>query len=107
MKLFVNKMLFLEDIKIACGFLSKLKGIIGLDVPVLLTNTSAIHTFFLRKKLNIYFLDKNNTVVKKYTEFPPNRIIFPVKNAVSVLEFCSIDEKSAKIKLGDKIELSE
>ena len=107
MKLFVNKEIFATDIKIASGFLEKLSGIIGQNSPVLLKNTNSIHTFFLQKNLNIYFLDKNGTVIKTYEDFPPNKIIFPVKNAVCVLECYSTKENSGKIKSGDKTEITE
>lgn len=107
MKLYVNKILFSSDIKIASGFWSKLCGIYAENGPVLLLNTNSIHTFFLQKNLNIYFLDKNGIVIKSYKNFFPNKIIFPIKNAVSVLEFYTEYQNSAKINSGDMIELSE
>ena len=107
MKLFVNKELLISDIIIAADFLKKARGIIGQNKPILLKNTNSVHTFFVEKDLDIYFLDINNVVIKKYTNIKPNRIILPIKNAVCVLEFYSDTEKSAKIKTGDRIELSE
>ncbi len=106
MNLFVNNELLTSDIIVASDFFKKLRGIIGQDKPIILKNTNSIHSFFVKNDIDIYFLDKNNIVIKKITNFKPNRIIFPVKNAVSVFEFYSNSKKSAKINTGDRIELS-
>ncbi|MCR4881179.1 MAG: DUF192 domain-containing protein [bacterium] len=107
MNAYVNGIKLVSDIKIASRFFEKLRGIFFIDKPVLLTNTNAIHTFFLNKNISAIFIDKNGKILKFCENIKPNRIVFPVKNACKVLEFNASFIKSAKISVGDIIEFSE
>ena len=107
MKLIINGKIVLNDIKVASDFCSKLKGIIWTNLPVLLTKTNSIHSFFVKRNLDIFFIDKNGFIIKKFIDFKPNKIIFPIKDAHSVLEIYTDMGKSDKINVGDKIEYEE
>jgi uncharacterized membrane protein (UPF0127 family) len=59
------------------------------DYALLFENCASVHTFFMRVDLDIVFLDKNGQIVKSRKNVKPWRIVFPVKNAVSILEIPS------------------
>lgn len=107
MKLYLNNNIILDDIIIAKNFKDKLFGRIFLNKSILLENCASIHTFFLKKNLDIYFLDKKNKVIKITKNLPPGNIILPVQNAKKVLETDASLAKSVKINLGDILEFKE
>ena len=47
---------------------------------------NSIHMFGMRFSLSVLFLDQNKTVVRKIDVLKPNRLVPPVKGAVSVME---------------------
>jgi uncharacterized membrane protein (UPF0127 family) len=67
------------------GFMFKKKPYYAL----LFENCKSVHTFFMRFDLDIVFLDKNGQALKSKKNVRPWRIVFPVKNAVSILEIPS------------------
>ncbi|NIO16767.1 MAG: DUF192 domain-containing protein [Deltaproteobacteria bacterium] len=54
--------------------------------PVILFPCSSIHTFFMRFRIDAFFVSSSGEVVKIIRNIPPNRIILPVKGARLVLE---------------------
>ena len=86
---------------------SRLKGLLGTtglgqDEACWIDSCNAIHTFGMRYPLDVYFLDKKNTVVAILKNLEPNRIspFFPA--ACSVLEFQSGFARECHI--GDRLD---
>ena len=48
---------------------------------------NSIHTFFMRKKIDVIMTDKDNNIIKIINNLKPNRIIFPQKNVYYIYEF--------------------
>jgi Uncharacterized conserved protein len=65
------------------------------DYALSFENCKAVHTFFMRFKLDVLFLDKENKIIKEVRDLKPWRIAFCLK-AYSVLEVPS------RIRTGDK-----
>lgn len=53
---------------------------------ILFCPCSSIHTFFMKFNIDVLFLDKNMTVIKKVQDLKPWKIILPVKKAEIVIE---------------------
>ncbi|MDR3256358.1 MAG: hypothetical protein LBT18_01695 [Endomicrobium sp.] len=45
-----------------------------------------MHTFFMCFDVGVVYLDKSNRVSKVIKSLKPFKIVFPVKNSVSILE---------------------
>lgn len=58
-----------------------------------ITPCNSIHSFGLRYALDLYFLDKNQRIVRVIRHFRPNRISPLVWNAHSVLEFSASEDR--------------
>jgi uncharacterized membrane protein (UPF0127 family) len=59
------------------------------DYALLFENCKSVHTFFMRFDLDLIFIDKNGLTAEIKKNVKPWRVIFPVKNAVSILEIPS------------------
>lgn len=100
-----NNEIILSDVKIARNFFEKLFGKIFIKEALLIENCNSVHTFFIKENLDIYFLDKDNVVIKIFKNFQPNKIILPVKNAVRVLEIKADFIINDKIKTKDILQI--
>ena len=107
MKILLNNEILVEDCITAKTFWQKLRGKLLISKPLVLENCNSVHTIFMRKKLDILFLDKSNKVIKIYENVPPRCIIFPVLNAKKAIEFDADFVKNAKIKKGDSLIFEE
>ena len=63
------------------GFLFRYDWKGGMLIP-----TQSIHTFFMHKSLDVYFLNSEGLVIKSLLDFRPNRISPIVRNTKMVLE---------------------
>lgn len=70
---------------------------------VLLTDTNAIHTFFVRFPLDLAFLDKNYQVIKLVSSLSPWRFSPIVWGAKHTLELPAGSIKKHDLKISDKI----
>jgi len=50
---------------------------------------NGIHTFFMRKNIDVILTDKNNNVLHVYSNLKPYRIILPKKNVYYTYELPS------------------
>lgn len=79
-----------DKAQIADTFLSRAMGLLGkkgLDEGqgLIITRCSSIHTFFMRFKIDVAFLDRNNKVVALANSLAPARIAgSPLKARVAV-----------------------
>lgn len=79
------------EVRLLTSFLERLFGLAFKKIhtvgePVVLFPCSSIHTFFMRFRIDAFFVSSSGEVVKIIRNVPPNRIIFPVKGARLVLE---------------------
>ena len=107
MKIYKNNEVIDEKVKIAETFWQKLRGKFFIKGAVMLKNCNSIHTIFMRKTIDVVFLNSDNKVIKIYENLLPRCILFPVLNAKNVIEFDAGFIKSAKIKTGDILEIKE
>ncbi|MDD4734420.1 MAG: DUF192 domain-containing protein [Bacilli bacterium] len=77
-------------IVICNSFLKRLIGFIGkkdADYGLCFPKCNSIHTFFMRKNIDVIMTDKNNLILYVFNDLKPNRIIFPKKNVYYTYEF--------------------
>ncbi len=71
-------------------FWLRLKGNMGkkeIASILLFPRCNSIHTFFMRSKIDVVMLDKENQVLYVSNYLPPYQILFPKKNVYATLEF--------------------
>lgn len=97
------------NIKEAKTFKERLNGLIGktnFNYGMLFRKCNSIHTFFMKEKLDIIGLDKNDIVIYKYENLPKNQII-KVKNKLEETSILELPQGLGKfIKLNEKIEFN-
>ena len=97
-------------IVIAKSFFKRLFGLMGkknIDFGILFPKCNSIHTFFMKKNIDIVGLDENNEVIYKYENLPKNKIIKMNndRKKTSILELPK--SASSKIKVGTILLLNE
>ena len=73
------------------GFIKKFLGFMfkkKFDYGLLFNNCNSIHTFFMKKNIDVIFLDKDFKIVKRYNNVKKNKILI-CKNANKVIEIPS------------------
>ena len=83
---FKNKEIDLIECK---SFYSRLRGFMfnkNINNALLFDRCNSIHTFFMRKNIDVIMCDKNNYILYYYQNFGKNRIILPKKKVVKVFE---------------------
>ena len=63
---------------------------------------NGIHTFFMMKNIDVFLTDKDLTILYKFLNVRPNRIIMPKKNVFYTYEF-PVGQISYNV--GEKIEI--
>jgi uncharacterized membrane protein (UPF0127 family) len=83
---------------------ARLRGLIGrppTPVPLLLAPVRSVHTFGLRRPIDVVFLDADLRVVKVVAPLKPNRFS-GARYAVAALE---LPDGAATLRPGDRLEL--
>lgn len=103
----------LNKLKCANSYFARLKGLMfkkNIDYIFLLNIKnknnrffSSIHTFFMRFKINVVFLDEKKKVLE-IAIIPPWRIYFPKFPAKYILEGTCEIFKSYNIAIGDRLD---
>jgi len=98
----------LETIKIGNSLWQKTFGVMfwknfGGYNGLLLPDTNAIHTFFVRFPLDLVFLDENNLVIKIVENLKPWRFSPIVWRAKHTLELPVGSVQKHKLEINDKI----
>ena len=79
-----------KDVYVAESFMERFKGLMFVpkqkSFNLLIKKCNSIHTCFMRYNIDVYCLDKDFNVVKKYINVRPFRFILPVKNTCHILE---------------------
>ena len=89
------------------SFFSRFKGFMfkkKIDYALLFNKCNSIHTFFMKEKIDVLLLDKNNKIIQIYKSLSPNRIILPKRKVYSVLELPN--NTSEIFKINEKIKIS-
>ena len=89
MKLIVNNEEF--NLVIAKSFFKKLKGLMfkkEINENLVFVHCSSIHTFFMKKNIDVLFFDKDKKLLKVYKDIKKNKIL-TCKNAYYTVELLS------------------
>ena len=73
------------------------------DEGLWIEGCSAVHTIGMRAALDLYFLDKENRVLRIASAIPPNRLAVTCRNAVTVVELGSGPEIGRDVLVGDRL----
>lgn len=71
------------------SFYSRLMGFMGkneIKKCLCFYHCNSIHTFFMKKNIDVLFCNKDNIIIKYYSNLKKNKVILPVKDADYVLE---------------------
>lgn len=97
-----NKEIILKECK---SFKSRLMGFMfkkEFDYALLFDNCNSIHTFFMKRNIDVIMCDKNNKVLYFYPNLDKRKIILPKKNVKKVIETPS---NYFDIKINDKLKI--
>jgi len=75
------------------------------DQGMWIDGCSAVHTIGMRATIDLYFLDKDNRVLRIVSAIPPNRLAVSCRDAVSIVELGSGPELGRDILVGDQLVL--
>jgi uncharacterized membrane protein (UPF0127 family) len=73
------------------------------DEGLWIDRCAAVHTIGMRATIDLYFLDKNNCVLKIASAVPPNRLAVTCRNAVTVVELGADAETGRDVLVGDRL----
>ena len=88
-------------------FFSRLKGFMfekKIDHALLFNTCNSIHTFFMRTNIDVIMCDRNNNILYFYNNLKRNKIIWPKKKVVKVIE---LPVDYFNIKIGEKIQIEK
>ncbi len=86
-------------------FLSRLKGFMfasDINHALLFERCNSIHTFFMKKNIDVIMCDKDNNIISFYENLGKNKIIFPKKHIYKTIE---LPVGYFKVNIGDKIKI--
>ena len=66
------------EIKYAKSFKDRLFGLMfkkNINYILCFERCNCIHTFFMRERINVFFVDRNNNILRVYKNVPKNRIL--------------------------------
>jgi uncharacterized membrane protein (UPF0127 family) len=69
--------------------------------------SGGVHTMFMRATIDLYFLDRNDTVLKIVVGAKPNRLAITCRNSVTVVELGAGPELGRDVLVGDRLTLEE
>jgi len=75
------------------------------DEGLWIDRCSAVHTVGMRAKIDLFFLDRDNRVLKIASAVPPNRVAVTCRNAVTVVELGAGSEIGRDVLVGDRLVL--
>lgn len=75
------------------------------DEGLWIDGCSAVHTLGMRATLDLYFLDRDQRVVRIVAGVRPNRLAVTCRNAATVVELGAVAEEGRAIALGDRLVL--
>ncbi|MGP6157055.1 MAG: DUF192 domain-containing protein [Vulcanimicrobiaceae bacterium] len=85
------------------GLLDRAK--VSPDEGLWIGGCSAVHTLGMRATIDLYFLDKQNVILKIVNAAQPNRLAIACRNAVAVVELGAAPELGRDVLVGDRLVL--
>jgi uncharacterized membrane protein (UPF0127 family) len=73
------------------------------DEGLWIDGCGAVHTIGMRATIDLYFLDKNNCVLKIASSVPPGRLSVACRHAVAVVELGADAEAGRDVLVGDRL----
>ena len=77
------------DILECKSFYSRLKGFMfcsNIDKGLLFNKCNSIHTFFMKKNIDVIMCDKENNILYYFNNLSKNKIILPKRNVYRTIE---------------------
>ena len=93
------------DIKVYNTFLKRLKGFMfkkSINYGICLNKCNSIHTFFMRRPIDVIMTDKNYNILYIYKFLKPYRIILPKKKVYYTFE---LPANYFKFNINEKIKV--
>lgn len=100
----------LADCAVAArSYFSRMKGLLGTEKletgeGLVIERCNAIHTFFMRMKIDVIFVDRDGQVVRYFAEAPTYRLFWGGWKARAVLELPAGTIRRTGTQLGDLLE---
>lgn len=97
-----------SHLEVADTLWTRTKGLLGRkqlahDRALWIRPCNSIHTFFMKFSIDVVFVDAQMVVRKTYTHVRPNRLIFPVWKAASVIEFSAGFLEKHPLSIGEQL----
>jgi uncharacterized protein len=96
-----------SEIRFATGFSDRLFGLIFKNIKngkgFVINDCNSIHTFWMRYRIDVVFLNKDNEIIKLYENFKQFRMTPVIKNACYAIEFPEFTINNFSLKIGDKL----
>lgn len=102
-----NNQTICSDLKICKSFLDKSLGLIKPSNPrnLMLQTRFGIHTFFLKKPIDVLVLNKKMQVVKVKKDLEPFKLFFWNPKYIKIIELPSGSILKYRIALGDTLSI--
>lgn len=81
------------------------RSTISPDEGLWIDGCSAVHTIGMRATLDLYFLDRDQRVLRIASSVRPNRLAVACRNAVAVVELGAAPELGRDVLVGDRLVL--
>ncbi len=95
---------------IATDFIIRTRGMIGRDFhdfdAMVFNHCNCIHTMFMRIKLDVIFIDRENKVCETYENLPPWRPLVRSRHACAVIELPAGCIAQTGTHAGDQLDLN-
>lgn len=102
-----NSVQVCDELRFAAGFTDRLFGLIFKNIKknqgFAIKGCNSIHTFWMRYRIDVVFLNKNNEIIRLYESLKRFRITPVIKDAYCVIEFPEFTIKDFLLKTGDKL----
>ena len=98
----------ISDLKIAVKLFSRMIGLLGTkslseSEALWIHRCNSIHTFFMNYAIDCVFVDKDMKVKAVKSEVKPDRLVFPIWGARSVIEMRAGAILQKQIRVGDQL----
>ena len=99
--------LICSELRFAESFIERLFGLIFKKIKngqgFAIKNCNSIHTFWMKYRIDVIFLDSDNKIIKQYESLKQFRITPVIKDACVIIEFPEFTIHNYMIKTGDRL----
>ena len=92
--------------KVCTSFIDRLRGLTfkkEITEDYLFPNCRSVHTFFMKKDIDIIALNKQGKIIKIYNNVSPNKIIFAPIDTYAIME----TKANSNYKVGNHIDIKK